>query len=629
MGDGGLVEAGESLFRAVFDASPRPMWLYDHERLTLLAVNDAASVLYGWTREEFLSMDVRDLFAGVDAKALTAAEEARFELRHAAKSGALLHLEIRTTPLAWEGRRIGCAVVSPIVEYVAHDDAERATSEAQRRLEQVLSTTSAVMYTARAHGDFGATYVSPNVTAITGYEARAFVETASFWIDHIHPEDRPAVEQALGRMFEVKEHSFVYRFRHADGCYRWMQDAPRVIRDGEGRPKEIVGYWIDVHDRVQGEHRLRASEASFRTVIEKAPSAIFIHRRGTLAYANAAAVKMLGYDDAAELLGCDVIGLLHPDDRERITVRMDRTIREGFSPLMESGMLRRDGSTLRVEAESVLLDFEGEPSSVILMRDVTERREMFARVAAADRMRSVGTLAAGVAHEINNPLAYVTMNLDLLAAEVPHLRPVVGRRFAIGEIEALVRDAQEGAARVSEIVRELLSLSRANDDATGPVDLRAVVDSCLKIAHTEIRHRAIVVTKIDAALPHALANPSRLAQVILNLLVNAAQAIVEGDVAANEIRVRASASADGTQVWLEIEDTGVGMTPSLMERIFDPFFTTKPVGVGTGLGLAISHHIIRAMGGEIGVTSTPQVGTCFRVTLPVSGVSGGLAAPST
>jgi signal transduction histidine kinase len=292
-------------------------------------------------------------------------------------------------------------------------------------------------------------------------------------------------------------------------------------------------------------------------------------------------------------------------------------------------MLRRDGSTLRVEAESVLLDFEGEPSSVILMRDVTERREMFARVAAADRMRSVGTLAAGVAHEINNPLAYVTMNLDLLAAEVPHLRPVVGRRFAIGEIEALVRDAQEGAARVSEIVRELLSLSRANDDATGPVDLRAVVDSCLKIAHTEIRHRAIVVTKIDAALPHALANPSRLAQVILNLLVNAAQAIVEGDVAANEIRVRASASADGTQVWLEIEDTGVGMTPSLMERIFDPFFTTKPVGVGTGLGLAISHHIIRAMGGEIGVTSTPQVGTCFRVTLPVSGVSGGLAAPST
>ncbi len=627
MGDGGLSEAGESLFRAVFDASPRPMWLYDQQQLTVLAVNDAALVVYGCTREEFLSMDVRVLFAGVDVKELATATEARFELRHATKSGALLHLEIRTAPFTWEGRRISSAVVSPILDIDI--DAERARSEAQRRLEQVLSTTSAVMYTARTHGDFGATYVSPNVTAITGYEPRAFVETASFWIDHIHPEDRPAVEQARGRMFEVEEHSLVYRFRHSDGGYRWMQDAPRVIRDGDGLPTEIVGYWIDVHDRVQAEHRLRASEASFRTVIERAPSAIFIHRRGTLAYANAAAVKMLGYDDASELLGCDVIGLLHPDDRERITVRMGRTIREGFSPLMESGMLRRDGSTLRVEAESVLLDFEGEPSSVILVRDVTERREMFARVAAADRMRSVGTLAAGVAHEINNPLAYVTMNLALLAAELPDLlRDRVGRGGSVGEIETLVRDAQEGAGRVSEIVRDLLSLSRADDEATGPVDLRAVVDSCLKIANSEIRHRAAVVTQIDDALPRALANPSRLAQVVLNLLVNAAQAIVEDDMAANEIRVRASASADGTQVWLEVEDTGVGMSASLMERIFDPFFTTKPVGVGTGLGLPISHHIIRAMGGEITVKSTPQVGTCFRVTLPVSGASGDLAATS-
>ncbi|MDB5219323.1 MAG: sensory box histidine kinase/response regulator [Myxococcaceae bacterium] len=731
----------EGLYRAVFDASARPMWLYEQDTLALIAVNDAACVLYGRAREELLSMNVTDLSAGMAADALGrlveqlrrpagAAPSGRCEIWQRGKTGAMVLLDVQITALLSAGRRIGHAAITELtdaeaahrrfrllversgdgititnaetraLEYVSpsaaailgfsadeltgvpaerdvdpasiaawtrpaegestvsifrnrhadgtwrsiealttnliHEPAvrgivtrfrdvterkesEQAVLEAQHRLEYVLSATSAITYASRASDDFGATFISANAKAVTGYDSSEFIDTPTFWLDHIHPDDRAGVDEALRLLLEKGEHSFQYRFRHADGRFRWMQDVPRVVFDAKGRPAEIVGYWIDVTERIQAEYTLRGSEANFRMLIEKAPGAIFVHRAGPLVYVNSAAVKMLGYDDASELVGRPIIDLVHAEDRDAIRVRMGRTIREGASPLMEARLLRRDGGSVAAEAEAVLLDFGGEPSSVVLARDVTERREMFARVAAADRMRSVGTLAAGVAHEINNPLAYVISNLALLAAEVPHLRPDgTGGRLSSGDVERLVRDSQEGAARVSGIVRDLLSLSRADDEASGPVDIRSVVDSCLKIAHSEMRHRARVVTDIGAALPPALANASRLAQVLLNLLVNAAHAIVVGDIAANEIRVRAGASSDGENVWIEVEDTGVGMSPSLMERIFDPFFTTKPIGVGTGLGLSISHHIVRSMGGEISVISTPRVGSCFRITLPAT-----------
>jgi signal transduction histidine kinase/CheY-like chemotaxis protein len=276
------------------------------------------------------------------------------------------------------------------------------------------------------------------------------------------------------------------------------------------------------------------------------------------------------------------------------------------------------------EAEGVLLDFDGEASNVVLARDVTERREMFARIAVADRMLSVGTLAAGVAHEINNPLAYVMSNLSILSAQLPALlagepggaSEGSGRaRISPSDVEVLLRDAQEGAARVSAIVRDLRAVSRADDETHGSDDIARVLASSMKMAHNEIRHRARVLVDIEDGLPRVNGNASRLGQVFLNLLVNAAQAIPVGHADANEIRIRARATNERRQLVVEVEDTGTGIPASVISRIFDPFFTTKPIGVGTGLGLAISHQIVRSVGGEITVASTPDQGSCFRVTL--------------
>jgi signal transduction histidine kinase len=175
-------------------------------------------------------------------------------------------------------------------------------------------------------------------------------------------------------------------------------------------------------------------------------------------------------------------------------------------------------------------------------------------------------------------------------------------------------EACDGAERVRRIVLDLKAFSRS-DETTLPVDVRAVLETSLAVARHDISSRATLVSLL-AAVPCVAANEGRLGQVFLNLLVNAAQAIPEGDPSGNEVRVTTAWADSGARVVVEISDTGCGIPPENVERIFDPFFTTKPAGVGTGLGLAISRRIVASLGGEIEVQTAVGKGSTFRVTLP-------------
>gem|GEM_PF-1112268 len=510
------------------------------------------------------------------------------------------------------------ALVSNFRDITERKVSEEALVESQRRLQYLLSATAAVTYTARASGDFGATFISSNVHAVLGYEPSEFLDNPSLWIDNIHPEDRPAVEADIAKLLEDGEKGFTYRFRDKAGTYRWMRDSARIVRDANGKPVEAVGFWVDVTDQVRAEQALRRSEVNFRALIERAPVATFVHRDGVYVYVNPAAAAVLGYQSADDLVGRLVLDSIHPADRDGIRARMTHLSKHGSTPPNIARMLKADGSSVMIEAEGMLLDFDGQPSSVIMGRDVSERHEMFARMAMADRMLTVGSLAAGVAHEINNPLVYIGTNLEMLASQLPNLLEGRPSRLNATDVHSLVADARDGVAKVSTIVRDLRSLSRPDDESNGPVDVVAVLASSIKMAHNEIRHHARVVESYEDRLPLVVADASRLGQVFLNLLLNAAQAMADGRADHNELRVRAGVTADGSAVRVEIEDTGTGIPASILPRIFDPFFTTKAPGVGTGLGLSISHQIVRSMDGEIDVDSRPGQGCTFRVTLPIA-----------
>ena len=271
-----------------------------------------------------------------------------------------------------------------------------------------------------------------------------------------------------------------------------------------------------------------------------------------------------------------------------------------------------------------------------------EQKRMREQLLISERMASAGTLAAGVAHEINNPLAVVAANLEFLTSSLAKLGPEA-RAFVLGEqapetdagwmpwlqgrlaeAEEPLKDARDAVSRIREIVRDVKLFSSSREDARGPVDVRAIVESSLRMAWNEIRHRA-QLQKDYGDVPAVEANEGRLGQVILNLLVNAAQAIPEGSAKTNKIRVTTRV-LPGDRVAIEVLDTGSGIPPANLERIFDPFFTTKPIGVGTGLGLAICHRIITDLDGEMSVESEVGKGSIFRVVLPAS--RGDAAAPS-
>jgi two-component system cell cycle sensor histidine kinase/response regulator CckA len=262
---------------------------------------------------------------------------------------------------------------------------------------------------------------------------------------------------------------------------------------------------------------------------------------------------------------------------------------------------------------------------VEFVRDITERRQIQAQLMLADRLSSMGRLAAVVAHEVNNPLAYVVANLDQLAGRLEALAAEL-RDERIAELGTIARDTHEGTQRVHGIVRDLKSFSRAEAAEAQVVDVRRVVGTAARMVRNELRHRARLVEELGD-VPPVLADEARLVQVFLNLLVNAAEALPDGGDGRHEVGVRTTTARDG-RVVVEVWDTGLGIPPERLGRIFDPFYTTKPIGVGTGLGLAIVHAIVTGLEGRIEVESAPGKGSLFRVVLPPAAPAPAAARPA-
>jgi two-component system NtrC family sensor kinase len=255
---------------------------------------------------------------------------------------------------------------------------------------------------------------------------------------------------------------------------------------------------------------------------------------------------------------------------------------------------------------------ELEAANTRLAESLQQLKTTQARLLFADRLASVGQLAAGVGHEINNPLAYVLSNLHFIQKEMTRTQgaPKLEDRE---ELLTAIADAREGAERVRLIVQDLKLLSRPDEASSGPVDLGGVLRRVMKLTSHEIGRRARLVEELGE-LPPVQGSGAGLGQAFLNLLINAAQAIPEGNVEVNEVRVKARWETP-ERVVVEVSDTGRGIAPEHLERIFEPFFTTKPVGEGTGLGLAVCHGIVQSHGGEIQVRSEPGKGATFRVSL--------------
>lgn len=265
---------------------------------------------------------------------------------------------------------------------------------------------------------------------------------------------------------------------------------------------------------------------------------------------------------------------------------------------------------------SPIHDESGQVSNfVTVKRDMTEREGVQKQLMESERMSTVGQLAAGVAHEINNPLSLILANADFLSEQLSELAADVPASF-LQSLRSSLAEIVQGVERISGVARALGAFSRSGDEVAGPVDVREVIESTLSLLGNEIKHRARLVCKYGD-VPATWARRSRLGQVFLNLILNAVQAIPVGAAHNHQIRVVTRTNRVG-DLLIEVSDTGAGIPPEILRRIFDPFFTTEVLGQDVGLRLAVSHSIVTSMGGELTVHSIVNHGTSFVVSLPAS-----------
>jgi PAS domain S-box-containing protein len=421
----------------------------------------------------------------------------------------------------------------------------------------------------------------------------------------LYPEDELLFVRVLREKADVIIDDVVVH--RLDGKKVFLRALARPLFD-EGAVSHVVISLTDITNEVEARARAKLAEGHLDHLLARAPLILFaFDRNGIVTLSEGRGLSAMGFAPK-ELLGRSVFELFANDPLP--LANADRVLAgEEFTVETNLGAVALETTFTPVRSEA------GEVQGAIgVSIDVTERVKMQSRLIQAERLGSMGTLSATVAHEINNPLTYVLANLDLAAAELADPLTTVPKSRRLAEWVTLAR---QGAGHVAHIVRGLKAFSRQDDDRAEPTDVRVALDRAIDMADNTIRHRARLVRSVSD-VPWVFANELRLNQVFVNLLLNAAQAIPEGHRDTNEIRVRAWLEESRSTVIVEVEDTGTGMTPDVKARMFEPFFTTKPIGTGTGLGLSICHGIVHGLGGTIEVESRPGYGTTFRVHLPAS-----------
>jgi PAS domain S-box-containing protein len=515
-------------------------------------------------------------------------------------------------------------------------DALREARQTEKRLRDIIDGVGPSIFVGLLTPDGILLEANQSALNASGLSASDVIGAAfadTFWWTHSRAV-QDELRTAIARAARGDASRYDVQVRGADGGLIDIDFSLQPLRDSRGTVVFIVPSGIVITERKRMETALRESNENFELLAANVTDAFWIRSADmrVVHYVSPAFEQIWGVPvDRLHARAGAWVDFIVRDDRERARAAFACLMSDSKSIEVEYRIVRPGGEIRWIRTRGFQVrDADGHLIRLTgIVTDVTQRKLLETQLMVSDRMASMGTLAAGVAHEINNPLAAVIANLEYIADSVTQLvaRDPSARTPERAEsiADAIIRpleDARHAAQRVRFIVRDLMIFSRTpNDEARVPMNVESILESSLGMAWNEIRHRGRL-TKRYEPVPLVEANEARLGQVFLNLLVNAAQALPEGQAVRNEVSV--CIRPEGARVVVEIADNGVGIAPENLGRIFDAFFTTKPVGEGTGLGLAICHRIVTDMGGDLTVTSVPGHGTNFRVSLPIAGASAAL-----
>jgi PAS domain S-box-containing protein len=602
----------------------------------IIWVNPAFTAATGYTAEESIGQTPRILKSGLQDEAfyrgfwetILGGRTFRGEFINRRKDGTLYYLDHTVTSV-----RSRDGTITHFVG-VMHDITERRRAEEQLRdanaqLREFLDHSPAVLYALRVEGEkIVPRFASENISRLLGFET-ADALNYEWWTEQLHEGDRERAAASIAQTLTDGSSRNEYRLRHKEGTYRWVEDNQRLVRDSEGRPAEIVGVWTDITDRKRAEAELHETERRFREMLDNLELiSIMLDQQGRLLYCNDYFLRLTGWS-REEAIGTDWFEVfLAPEHRDEMRQRYARLLSHShYERHYTNEIVSRTGERRLIQWNNSLLysatnDVIGVAS---IAEDITDRTRLEKQLLRAQRLESLGTLAGGIAHDLNNLLLPILMGVTLLK----RFGPDPASMQAIDNIERSVK-------RGSELVKQVLLFARGGQTSREPVRLGDVVREIQAIITSTFPKDITLETAIGKDVDAVTGDATQLTQVLLNLCVNARDAMPHGGHIQISVRNYALSDAEallhgavagGAYTVLEVADTGEGMSKEIIDLIFDPFFTTKEVGNGTGLGLSTVQGIVSSHGGFIAVSSKPGEGSTFTVFLPARHLQAKPAAP--
>ena len=619
------LRASEARFRTFVDRATDAFFLMD-EQIRVVDVNRQACDSLGWSREELIGMHPREFDVALDepsiqrlAQRSRAGEIITFETRHRRKDGTIFPVEVRSGTFEQGGKLFYLALARDISE-------RKQAEESLRQSEAYLTEAQRLSHTGSWAFDVASNryvYTSEESDRLFGVDPHGEKPTKEVIFERIHPEDRSSWKRNLEKSLREKvDTADQYRVVLPDGTVRHIHTIRHPVVNSAGEVVKLVGTSIDITERKRAEEELRASEARFRTFVDRAADAFFLHdAQLRIVDVNRQACESLGRS-RDELFG------VHPREFD---VGLDDASMRRFAKRLAAGEIitfetrhrRKDGTVFPVEIRTGTFEQGGALFYLALARDITERKLaeetlrgkdyalQIARteLAHVSRLTTLGELTTSIVHEVSQPLGAMINSAAAgarwLAAEPPSISEA---RLALDNIAA-------DGKRAREVIARIRALTKRQAPRMGLLDLNRKIVDVVSFAEHELRSHDIVLdTKLDSKLPQVTGDRVQLQQVLLNLIINAIEAMSAVNNRPRELTIVSARGADG--VLVEVCDSGMGLEAQDAERVFEAFYTTKSEGIG--IGLSISRSIIEAHGGRLSASANLPYGAVFRFSLPIA-----------
>ncbi len=608
----------EEKYHRLFESVTDAIVIFDAETLKFEDANQAALDLFGYSMAEFCNLTVEDISAEKEKtqKALQRVKNGEFgsimvPVRHLQKKdGFIFPGEISSATFMSGDRKKIIGAIRNISERM---QAQKELLKAKVRLEHLLVSSPAIIYSANPD-DNSISYISDNVKLGLGYDWISFVEDPGFWVNQSHPDDVQLFRLGNSKLEKVGNRVNEYRFKHKDGNYRWFRDESRLIRDEHNHPIEVVGSWIDITETKNAESKLRESEERFRNLVENSLIGISIIQNNLFVYKNPAQQKMRGSISQEKV--SDLLADIHPEDIAKVKAAYAQLISGEIESVetdvrfYPSGSASNKANLRWVQCRASAIKYRGQDAILTNIVDITKTKELEQQLIIKNKMISLGRVAAGIAHEIRNPLTGINSYLFTLNDLCQSESLDFDDREMMGKI---VDQIQTASNKIESVIKRVMDFSKPGAPKMVKTDINLALEEAIGLSAVTLRQNGIKIERsLSQNIPECYADPLLIEQVILNLITNAAKAIETS----NGLKIVGVESySENNTLFISVSDSGPGVSLDLKEKIFDPFFTTKEEG--SGIGLNIAQRIIADHNGSISLGNSKWGGAEFTIRLPI------------